>query len=102
MAKGKKYTEEFKNSAIQLALSSGDSIRKIAKDLGIHDKTLYGWLKKYREKHNLEVSNSTSKKSGSITSIEEELKRLRKENALLKKEKEILKKAAAYFAKETM
>jgi len=40
MTKGKKYTQEFKDSAIQLALTSGDSIRKIAKDLGIHDKTL--------------------------------------------------------------
>jgi len=57
MAKGKKYTEEFKNSAIQLALTSGDSIRKIAKDLGIHDKTLYGWLKKYREKHNFKIKH---------------------------------------------
>ena len=55
MAKGKKYTEEFKDSAIQLALTSGDSIRKIAKDLGIHDKTLYGWLKKYREMYKVEV-----------------------------------------------
>ena len=102
MAKGKKYTQEFKDSAIQLALTSGESIRKIAKDLEIHEKTLYGWLSNYRKKHNLEILRPTSKKSGSIESIEEELKKLRKENALLKKEKEILKKAAAYFAKETM
>jgi len=102
MAKGKKYTQEFKDSAIQLALTSGESIRKIAKDLEIHEKTLYGWLSNYRKKHNLEILHPTSKKSGSIESIEEELKKLRKENALLKKEKEILKKAAAYFAKETM
>jgi transposase len=50
----------------------------------------------------LKISHPTSKKSGSIESIEEENRRLRRENALLKKEKEILKKAAAYFAKETM
>jgi transposase len=56
----------------------------------------------YRKKHNLKISHPTSKKSGSIESIEEENRRLRRENALLKKEKEILKKAAAYFAKETM
>ena len=102
MARGKKYTQEFKDSAIQLALNSEDSVRKIAKDLEISKKTLYGWLSNYRKKYNLEVSQSKSKKSGSIESIEEENRRLRKENALLKKEKEILKKAAAYFAKETM
>ena len=102
MARGKKYTQEFKDSAIQLALNSEDSVRKIAKDLEIHEKTLYGWLSDYRKKHNLEILHPTSKKSSSITSIEEENRRLRKENARLKKEKEILKKAAAYFAKETM
>ena len=69
MAKGKKYTKEFKDSAIQLALNSEDSVRKIAKDLEIHEKTLYGWLNDYRKKHNLEVLNPTSKKSGSIKSI---------------------------------
>jgi transposase len=31
---------------------------------------------------------------------EEELKRLRRENAQLKRDKEILKKATAFFAKE--
>ena len=86
MAKWKRYPEEFKDLAVQLALNGEESVRKIAKDLNIGEKTLYSWIRNYKLKHNLE----------------EELKRLRKENALLKKEKEILKKAAAYFAKETM
>jgi len=102
MARGKKYTQEFKESAIQLALNSEESVRKIAKDLEINEKTLYSWLRDYRIKHNLEVSQPKAKKATSIESIEEENRRLRRENALLKKEKEILKKAAAYFAKETM
>ena len=38
MARGKKYTQEFKDSAIQLALNSEDSVRKIAKDLEISEK----------------------------------------------------------------
>ena len=101
MARGQKYTQEFKDSAIQLALNSEESVLKIAKDLDINAKTLYGWIRDYKVKNNLEVSSAKSKKS-SIESIEEENKRLRRENALLKKEKEILKKAAAYFAKETM
>ena len=102
MAKGKRYSQEFKESAIQLALNSEEPVRKIAKDLEISEKTLYGWIRDYRRKHNLEVPQTKTKKSTSIESIEEENRRLRKENALLKKEKEILKKAAAYFAKETM
>jgi transposase len=77
MAKGKKYTQEFKDSAIQLALNSKDSVSQIAKDLEIHEKTLYGWLSDYRKKHNLEISHLISEKSGSIESIEEENRRLR-------------------------
>ena len=81
-------------------MNSEESVRKIAKDLEIHEKTLYGWLSDYRKKHNLEVLNPKPQKFSSIESIEEENKRLRKENAQLKKAKEILKKAAAYFAKK--
>jgi len=102
MAKGKRCSQEFKESAIQLVLNSEEPVRKIAQDLEISEKTLYGWIRDYRRKHNLEVSQTKTKKSASIESIEEENRRLRKENALLKKEREILKKAAAYFAKETM
>jgi transposase len=100
--RGKRYTQEFKESAIQLALNSNEPVRKIANDLGVNHKTLYQWIRDYKIKHNLEVSPSKTNKPTSLESIEEENRRLRKENALLKKEREILKKAAAYFAKETM
>ena len=97
---GRRYTQEFKDSAIQLALNSEKSGLQIAKELNMSEKTLYGWLCDYRKKHNLSSNAHSSKRSNSSESIEEENRRLRKELALLKKEKEILKKAAAYFAKE--
>jgi transposase len=100
--RGKRYTQEFKESAIQLALNSEEPVSKIADDLGVNNKTLYQWIRDYKIKHNLEVSPTKAKKCTSTQSIEEENRRLRRENALLKKEREILKKAAAYFAKETM
>jgi len=94
---GKRYPEDFKYSAIELVLSGDKSINEIAKDLGVNNKTLYGWVERYKKDHNL--SNKSVKDS---ESLEAELKRLRKENAILKKEREILKKATAYFAKETL
>ena len=98
----KRYTQEFKDSTIQLALNGEKSALQIAKELGMSEKTLYGWLRDYRKKHNLPSSVNTTKKSHTTESLEEENRRLRKELATLKKEREILKKAAAYFAKETM
>ena len=41
---GRRYTQEFKDSSIQLALNSEKSAMKIAKELGISNKTLYTWL----------------------------------------------------------
>jgi len=100
----KQYPEEFKQSAIEMALNSDQSISWIARDLGVSNKTLYGWVSIYRKKNDLVLP--ASKKDGSL---EDELKRLRKENAKLRMEREILKKATApqghffqgaYFAKD--
>ena len=90
-----RYTQEFKDSTIQLVLNSDKSAFQIAKELDISDKTLYAWMRAYREKNNIPSQREKSKES-----LEEENKRLRKELAIANKEKEILKKAAAYFAKE--
>lgn len=100
--RGTSYTQEFKDSAIQLALNSEKSTHAISKDLGVSDKTLYQWLKKYRQEHNLEQPIATKLSKSSTESLEEENRRLRKELASVKKDKEILKKAAAYFAKEAL
>jgi transposase len=99
--RGSSYTQEFKNSAIQLALNSEKSPHALSKDLGVSDKTLYQWLQKYKQEHNLEQATPRLSKS-TTESLEEENRRLRKELASVKKDKEILKKAAAYFAKEAL
>jgi len=94
-----KYTQEFKDSAIQLAINSTDPAKKIALDLGMNDKTLSLWIREYKKENNIQNTNYTS---SSKESLEEENKRLRKELIQVKQEREILKKAAAYFAKETL
>ena len=86
------YSEEFKRSSAKLAAESAQPISQTAKDLGINATTLYGWVDKYHPKQ------PAAKADNDL--IQEELKRLRKENARLKEERTILKKAAAYFAKD--
>jgi transposase len=91
----RKYSLEFKQSSVELARSSEQSISQTAKDLGINENTLHGWIKKYTGKSKMTLT------AASRNSLEEEVKQLRKENARLKQDREILKKAAAYFASET-
>jgi len=94
-----KYTKEFKGSAIQLVVNGEKPASHIAKDLGMNDKTLSLWIREYKKANNIENDNL---KSTSKETLEEELKRLRKELLVVNQEREILKKAAAYFAKETL
>ena len=98
-----KYTQEFKDSTVQLAMNSEESMVKISEDLGVHIKTLYAWVRAYKKEHNIPIGHSrVSTRSQCKESLDEENIRLRKENKLLKQERDILKKATAYFAKETL
>lgn len=90
--KYRKYTNEFKLEAVRLAEAEGVSAAQVARDLGIRDSVLYGWLKLFGSKSD----------GPQVTPDErEELLRLRRENRILREERDILKKATAFFAKES-
>ncbi len=98
-----KYTKEFRDSTIQLVMNNEESVLKIAKDLDVNPKTIYNWVREYKQANNIKIdSRRTTQKSITKETAEDELKRLRAENKLLKQERDILKKATAYFAKETL
>ena len=98
-----KYTQEFRDSAVQLIINSDESVSKIAKDLAVNEKTLYNWVGKYKKINNTVIMNTQKDKvKQSKESMIEENRRLNKENRLLKQERDILKKATAYFAKGTL
>jgi transposase len=91
-----KYPLEFRREAAQLVLTSDRSMADIARELGVHHKTLGNWVSDERRRR-ARAADSTS-----VNEAErDELRRLRKEVAELRMEREILRKAAAYFAKET-
>ena len=91
-----KYSQEFKNSTVELIINNNESVVKVAEDLDLNPKTLYHWVTMYKKAHKIPTKSITKE------SESEELKRLRHENKILKQERDILKKAAAYFAKETL
>ena len=88
----RKFTREFKISAVKLVNEQGYSIPEAARSLGVDPNCVRGWVEKFSSETGLAPSGEGA--------MAVELRRLRKENARLLMEREILKKAAAFFAKE--
>jgi transposase len=88
----RKFTREFKLSAVKLVNEQGYDIVQAARSLGVDPANVRGWVEKFAAD-----AEATPTPEGSLKA---ELRRLRKENARLLMEREILKKAAAFFAKE--
>ena len=89
--RGKRYSLEFKEDAIRLALSNGRAVPSVAADLGINPQTLYRWIQKYND-----TKNNTEKSR--IAELETKLKAANRRVADLEETVNILKKAAAIFA----
>jgi len=88
----RKFTAEFKRSAVQLVNQQGYSPAEAAKSLGVDRQSVVHWLRQLGADPDLAPQGDGA--------VQAELRRLRKENARLREEREILKKAAAFFARE--
>jgi len=80
---GLKRTDEFRQDAVRIALTSGLTRRQVADDLGVGMSTLNKWVTAHRD---------TDVVSKEDLSLAQENDRLRRENRILKEEREILKK----------
>lgn len=93
MEKTRRYDQEFKSGAVDLANKSDKPIAQIARELGIKPSLLYSWLKEKRRPK--EVATAMAH----LQTQEAEIKALKRELKRIKEERDILKKATAYFAK---
>jgi transposase len=88
----RKFSREFKLSAVQLVNQQGYSVPEAAKSLGVDPNCVRGWIERFGQEKETAPAGEGA--------VQAELRRLRKENARLLMERDILKKAAAFFAKE--
>jgi transposase len=86
-----KYSEEFKQEAVRIALTSGLPRERVASDLGVGKSTLGKWVSQYRPADLVSVPQAD---------LARENERLRLENRILKEERDILKKATQFFASQ--
>ena len=86
-----KHTEEFKQEAVRIALTSGLPRDRVASDLGIGKSTLGKWVSQYRPSDLVAAPQAD---------LARENERLRLENRVLREEREVLKKATQFFASQ--
>lgn len=88
----RRFDRQFKIDAVRLLEGSGKTATEVATDLGIRSDALSRWKR--------EISEGNIRAfPGHGNPRDEELTRLRKENAELRMERDILKKAMAIFSK---
>lgn len=90
----KRFDKHFKEEAIRLVLDQRRPVAAVARELGIHNHTLYKWLSQYK-KH----KENAFPGSGHLRPEDDEIRRLKKMIADLQEENAILKKATAIFAR---
>jgi transposase len=88
------HPPEFRQRAVELARLREKSIGQIAKDLGISESCLRGWMTK--------ADVEDGHRPGVTKDEHAELIQLRRDLRVAKMEVEILKRAAAFFAQENV
>jgi len=92
MSKGIRYTNEFKQEAVNQIVVHGYSVLDVSQRLGVSTKSLYDWQKTFsKPRAKREADND----------LQSENARLKRELKRTQQERDILKEAAVYFAGES-
>jgi len=90
----KPYPQEFRDDVVAVARKGEAPLTQIAKDFGISEGCLHGWMKK------ADVENGN--RSGVTVKDATELRDAKKRIRLLEQENEVLRRAAAYLSQANL
>lgn len=104
MAKGsavtrRQFSREYKLEAVRRVTEGGRAPSAVARELGINANMLRNWRRHLVAGAAAETAVFPG--NGTLTSQDEEIRRLRRENAVLKQERDFLRSATVFFAKES-
>lgn len=92
MANRTRYSEEFKQEAVNQVVKNGYPIKDTAQRLGVHPDSLKSWITIYSNPQSISQHQVSKDLASENRKLKAELKRVTEE-------RDILKKAAAYFVK---
>ena len=95
----KQYTAEFKREAVRLMTQGDLSAAQVGRDLGINSNLLGKWKRQLESGQQAQVIGRGGYVAfpGQGHARDEEVVRLRRENAALRMERDVLKKAIGIF-----
>ena len=88
-----KYKPEFRDEIAKLIVESNRPIAEVAREYGLNETTVGGWVKKYRAAHAADEPPLELSERARLRELERRSRELEIENAFLKK-------VAAHFARE--
>lgn len=91
------FSAEFKAEAVRMIVdrrAEGATLTQIGRELDVRPDQLRAWVKATQGERGAGVAIPGE-------SVEQEVRRLRRENAVLRQEQAFAKKVAVYFAKES-
>ena len=92
MGKRIRYSDEFKQEAVNQVVVHGYPVLEVSKRLGIANKSLYDWIKKL---------GKPKAERAEEADLRAEIARLKRERRRSEQERQILKEAAVFFAGES-
>lgn len=94
MSNKRRFTPEYKEEIIKLVTEQGRRVTHVARDIGVSEATVRGWVKQYNSH-----GENAFPGSGNLRPEDEELRALKKRLADIEEENAILKKAIRIFTK---
>ena len=92
MGSGIRYSNEFKQEAVNQVVIHGYKVAEVAKRLDISTKSLYDWMK---------IFSKPPKQRQKDQDLQAEIARLKRELKRMQQERDILKEAAVFFEGES-
>ena len=91
MGRKSRYTEAYKREAVAQAQASGN-VSQTARELGISNKSLHGWIKQFGEPLNIDEASAKE--------LAAQVRRLEKQLAVRDQQIEVLKKALGIVSQD--
>ncbi len=90
------YTEDFRSEAVNLLLSGGRPLKRVAVELGVSSNTLRTWRNRAASKGS--ATQAVGRSEAALADPAAEVRRLHRENDYLRRQREILKKAMSILS----